>query len=319
MQNSVLFGILITLLNKKKVTRQYLAEKYEISSRSVSRYLDTLTATGLPIYVTYGRHGGYSISDDYVIDKTFFTKEELQHVITALNATSNINTSVSSKVMDKITNLANAQTESSYVIQNETLVIDAGSWTNPDLFKTRMEIINKAIYGSKTIEITYSDRHDSKSKRQLDPYAMALKEGVWYVYAWCHTREDFRLFKLNRIKSIITTENSFERKESDVYGALKGHFEPDTAINVEFEFSSLIYDEIVQWLGEDSICERGVQYVASAELYDGKNLREKLLSYGSSIRVTSPISLRKELLDEAQRVLRQAIRNGDCKKEDVKL
>ena len=226
MQNSVLFGILITLLNKKKVTRRYLAEKYEMSLRSISRYLDTLTASGLPLYVTYGPNGGYSISDDYVIDRTFFSKEEIQHIITALNATNNINSSVSTNVIDKITNLANSQTDSSYIIRNETLIIDAGSWTNPDLFRNRMDIINKAIYSNKTIEIQYNDRYDAKSKRQLDPYAMALKEGVWYVYAWCHTREDFRLFKLNRIKSIITTENTFERKKCDVNQALKGHFLP---------------------------------------------------------------------------------------------
>ena len=80
MQNSVLFGIVMTLLNKKVVTRKYLAEKYEVSPRTISRYLDTLCAAGIPIYVNYGPMGGFSISEEYKIDKAFFTKEELAEI-----------------------------------------------------------------------------------------------------------------------------------------------------------------------------------------------------------------------------------------------
>lgn len=317
MQNSVLFGIVMTILNKRVVTRKQLAEKFEMSERTISRYVDVLCAGGIPIYSTFGPNGGYCISDEYKIDKAFFTKEEYQYIISSLNATSSINPKLNTSVLDKFTNLAHRKTLN-YIIKNDTLVIDAGSWTNPESFRNRMDTINEAIFSNVTMEITYTDRYDSKTVRLLDPYALALKEGVWYVYGYCHSREDFRLFKLARIRNIKLTDKQFERKESNVYEALKGNFDPDSMVNVEFEFSSFVYDDVHEWLGSEAIIERGAQYVAQATLYNGKTLISKLLSFGSSIRILSPSSLRKELIEENVRQLRQAIRYGDCDQSILK-
>ena len=90
-------------------------------------------------------------------------------------------------------------------------------------------------------------------------------------------------------------------------------------IDVEFEFSSTIYEDIVEWLGNDAIIERGMQYVAKASLYYGNTLVSKLLSYGSSIRIVSPTYLRNDLIDECQRILRSAVRNGDVKVEHLRI
>ena len=158
-----------------------------------------------------------------------------------------------------------------------------------------------------------------KSTREFDPYAIALKDGTWYTYGWCHYRKAFRLFKLARIKSLKLTENTFERQESNVYEALKGHFDEIDMIDIEFEFSSLIYEDVVEWLGNDAIIERGMQYVAQATIFYGKPLISKLLSFGSSIRIISPSDLRNEIIDEYQRSLRSAVRFGDIKVEQIKI
>ena len=97
MQFSVMFGMLLLLLNRKTVTRKYMAEKFEVSERTISRYIDTLAAGGVPIYATYGPNGGYSITDEYRLDKTYFTQEEMQTIISALGATTSINKKTSER------------------------------------------------------------------------------------------------------------------------------------------------------------------------------------------------------------------------------
>jgi predicted DNA-binding transcriptional regulator YafY len=319
MQNSVLFGIVITLLGRNLTSRSYLARKYEVSERTVSRYIDTLCAAGIPIGAIYGPNGGYYITSEYKIDKTYFTKEELRAIISSLKATSVINDSLSNMIIDKFEHLSRRNSETSdYVIKNDTLVIDAASWTNPEIFRNRIDVINKAIYSGKTVNISYVDRYNALSERDLDPYAVALKEGVWYVYGWYHKREDFRLFKLSRIRNIRLTDKDFTRKETDVYQALKGHFDPDTLVSLEFEFSSLIYDEILEWLGNDAIEDAGTKYLARTQIYGGKTLISKLMSFGSSIRVLSPKSVNRELIEENRRMLRNALRNGDIDESELK-
>ena len=72
--------------------------------------------------------------------------------------------------------------------------------------------IRKAIENYKEIEFTYIDSAGVKTSRRAEPYSLVLKGQKWYLYAWCHMREDFRLFKLSRIRELVTTDISYEPK-----------------------------------------------------------------------------------------------------------
>lgn len=307
MQNWVLYGIMLTLLIKKKVSRRYLAEKYEISERSVSRYVDTLGESGVPVYSTAGREGGYSISDEFKLDKTLFTPEEFTRLVTCIKAVPEDKLNLS--ILDKLQHMALRTDDNKYLLKNDTLVIDAASWTNPNVFRNKMDVITDAINENISLDLKYTDRYDAVSERRFDPYCLALKEGIWYTYGWCHKRSDFRLFKLSRITSIIKTDEKFEKRDGNVYEKLTGIFDDVPTVELEIEFSSTILGEIEEWLGIDAISERGLKYVAAATVYSGNVLVKKLLSFGSDVKVLRPAAVRDELLVECSRILR------DSKKE----
>ena len=86
MQQSDIFGILLTILNHRKVKREYLAEKFEVSTRTVQRYIDVLGEAGVPIISTRGKNGGFSVTDDFKLDSSFFTEAEVARIISCLNA-----------------------------------------------------------------------------------------------------------------------------------------------------------------------------------------------------------------------------------------
>ena len=77
MKFTILVEMLFDLLAKRKVTARYFAEKYEISERTVYRYLDCLSLS-VPVYVKRGREGGICISDSYKLPAGFMTKEEYE-------------------------------------------------------------------------------------------------------------------------------------------------------------------------------------------------------------------------------------------------
>ena len=231
MQNWVLYGIMMTLLIKKKASRRFLAEKYEVSERTISRYVDTLSEAGVPIYSLAGKEGGYAISDEYKLDKTLFSPEELRRLVTCVKAAPD--DAMKSSILDKLQHMSMRKDDDKYLLKNDTLVIDAASWTNPTAFRNKMTIINEAIENGTSLDIKYTDRYDISSTRRFDPYSLALKEGIWYAYGWCHYRKDFRLFRLARITSIIKTDEIFARREGNVYDKLSGIFADVPPVDLE--------------------------------------------------------------------------------------
>lgn len=304
MQNWVLYGIMMTLLIKKKASRRFLAEKYEVSERTISRYVDTLSEAGVPIYSLAGKEGGYAISDEYKLDKTLFSPEELRRLVTCVKAAPD--DAMKSSILDKLQHMSMRKDDDKYLLKNDTLVIDAASWTNPTAFRNKMTIINEAIENGTSLDIKYTDRYDISSTRRFDPYSLALKEGIWYAYGWCHYRKDFRLFRLARITSIIKTDEIFARREGNVYDKLSGIFADVPTVDLEIEFSSTILGEIEEWLGADAISEKRLQYTASSTVYSGNILIKKLLSFGSSVKVIKPAAVKEELLVECKRILRNS-------------
>lgn len=303
MQFSVILGILLTLLSNRKVTRAQLAEKYELSTRTISRYLDVIAAAGVPIESVSGYNGGIRLPDDYKFDNSFFTKDELVRLSTCVHAMkSSFDDDLNNRLLDKINHMAKNKEDEKYLLKSDTLIIDIGTWTNPQQYRSKIETINKAIHEEFTLNLEYIDRYNITTSRLFDPYCLVLKEGVWYLYGYCHLRQDFRLFKLSRIRKIIITPRQFTRRKNDVYAKLNSDFDQNELVDLEIEFYSTVYPDIEEWLGADAITDCVNKYYAKATLFGGNMLLNKLLSFGSSVKVLSPASLREEIILECKRI-----------------
>lgn len=301
-----MFGILMTLLNSAvPVTREELAEKFEISKRTVSRYIDAMSARcGVPLTVSYGTGGGYSLADNFKLNQTFFTVEEYERILSCLNAV-DFDDEIMTSVRDKFAHLKSNAEGEKFLVKTDRLVIDSTSWLNPKQYRNTMSVINKAIDLGGVLLMTYADKHDRKTERKFDPYTLVLKEGVWYVYGWCHARKDFRLFKLSRIRTLSLTADTFSRHEGgDVYEKLGEEFIDREKINITIEFDETALPAVEEWLDPESIKTKseGV-YTACGRVYSEDLLLDKLLSFGSHVKVTSPRYVAEELQTELKRAL----------------
>lgn len=101
-----LIYILLSLLNKKRITAKEIAERFEISTRTVYRDMDTLSLAGIPIYSERGDKGGFYIPSDYKIDRNFFTEEERQFII---NMSQNVSKIVGHSSLDSIEHKLSSQ------------------------------------------------------------------------------------------------------------------------------------------------------------------------------------------------------------------
>ncbi len=105
MQNNRLFRILYYILERGKVTATELAEKFEVSIRTIYRDVDSLSSAGIPIYTMQGKGGGIEIAKDYVLRKSLLTAEEKEQIMTALQGLDSTSQLYQSDLLTKLSAL----------------------------------------------------------------------------------------------------------------------------------------------------------------------------------------------------------------------
>lgn len=303
MQQSTIFAILLILLNKRKVSRDYLAERFSISKRTVSRYIGVLQDAGVPIDSSTGVNGGIWLSDEYKLDKMFFSEAELLRLKDALSRTENdYPDSVNRIIAEKLDSARKSRAQDNCSIRQNDLYIDS-EYEHGAKLRPKLKVFSQAIENRRAVEIRYTDARGFDSFRTVEPYTLVFKAGYWYVYAMCKLRGDFRLFKLSRISGMRMTSKSFVRIESKLIEKLELEYYNEVYIDIEFEFYPTVSEAIVDWLGKKAVTERGTKLVASAEVPYTDGLIKKLLSLGSSVKVLAPAELADKLKTEARLML----------------
>lgn len=302
MQQSTIFSILMILLNKRKVSRDYLAERFSISKRTVSRYLAVLEDAGIPITSVPGRGGGVALSDDYLIDKSILSEAEILRIKEALELTaSNYSDKVNYAISEKLDSVNKSREQDDFVIKQENLYVDCDYEQAANL-RPKIKLLSQAIEQLRAVDIKYVDTHGYASFRTIEPYTLVFKAGAWYIYAMCKLRGDFRLFRLTRISDLRMTSKRFVKYDSKLIEKLEFEYYNELYVDLEIEFFPTERGNIVDWLGMSAITERGTKLIASAEVPMNNALIKRLLSFGSSVKVLGPPELAKQIRDEVRRM-----------------
>lgn len=303
MQNDILFGILLTLINKKKVSARELSLKYEISPRTVFRYVETLSGAGVPLYSVSGPQGGISIMDNFKLDKTYFTEDEMSKLVAGLKTLSIAFPDVT-HIMDKLAALSNSR-ETSYILKSEQLLIDSAPWGLYH-FKDKMNIIEKAIVTQRRLQIEYHSRKGEVTTRVIEPHTLVLKDSIWYTYAFCALRGGFRLFKIGRVKNILETKENFERKPLDIENAPynQSWYSEENLTDIVLQLNEKARLDVEEWLGIESVKQnKDGRYFAYAKVPFDAGLMYKIMSFGSNVKVIEPPKLAELIQKDCRNIL----------------
>ena len=301
MKYEIMMGILFDLLAKRTVKANYLAEKYQVSVRSIYRYIMELELAGVPLYTVKGYNGGISIVDSYRFSTSFFTKSEFEAIINTLSA---IESSVPNKNLSSAINKMKSTIKYNYStgfdLKTGNLIIDAGPWGNTDAYKTKLAILQNAIENDKKLSITYHDRNGEITNRIIHPYLIMFKQGLWYTYAFCELRNDFRIFRTGRIEHVNVLTEKFERQQID-QEQLPIDFWNNSKVSsdVEMIIDKSVVSDVEEWLGIENVAFVNNQYHANVSLPIDDGLISKIMSYGSGIKVVSPKELKLKLKNKA--------------------
>lgn len=297
MRNDILFGILLTLLREGKKTYNYLAEKFEVSKRTIQRYCLTLEMAGVPTVCTFGRTGGIEILGSYQIENMFFTKQELNRIRTHLHASP---LSELDNIDEQIEEKLNYQSGSKIPSIDSPFIVDYTKWSeelklNPIIKQLKLDSNKKQCY-----EITYTNSTGIISKRIISPYKFILKDSKWYLFAYCHSKKENRVFKINRIDSATPIDEKFvENKlsEQDIKNQLQNLFEQ---IEITVEISPNILSDTLEWLNDCKIIHtRNKTIIITGTATMNTDLISKIITSSKNLKLLAPDSLVDKIRKEA--------------------
>jgi len=295
MQINRLFEIVYILLNKRLVTAKAFAEQFEVSTRTIYRDIETLSAAGIPVYMSKGKGGGISLLTDFVLNKTILTKEEKENILSSLTAVRSLNLSETDTALEKLHSLFG---ESNI----DWIEVDFTSWYHPEEEKELFCCLKSAIHTKNTISFSYSSGKGEKTKRMVYPLKLCFKGQSWYLYGYCNSRCDNRFFKLRRIKELMVLDETFNKRPPVNIFTPKNIFNDDfilLTLKLSSKMAYRVYDEFNTF----KQLEDG-SFIAEIMYPKGEWIFNYVTSFGEDCEVLSPKEVRHDIKRKLQRTLK---------------
>ena len=295
MKYRIMIKMLMLLMGRRKVTAKEIADRFEISVRSVYRYVEELNVAGVPVDVVRGRYGGIFIADTFKLPAGYFTRGEYAATINALTAMlSTVEDEELVSALEKLQREQKSDKRELAVCGN--IIVDGGAWADLGKFPHKMKVCEQAVRESLSLEIDYISRDGEHSKRVIDPHVLIFKQNVWYIYAFCHSRQDFRTFKIGRIKGARFTGRSFVKREiTKDEIPLNFDYTSEQLIPVTLAIKKDALADVEEWLGVDNVEPYGDGLIANVSLPDDEMLTGKILGYGGKVKVIAPAELKQRV------------------------
>lgn len=300
-----LIGILSILLQKEKVTAPFLAEKFEVSRRTINRDVENLCKAGIPVVTEQGRNGGISIMEGYRVDKTLLTSSDMQAILAGLRSLDSVaGTNRYRQLMEKL-----SVGNSAVLTTNDHILIDLSSWYKETL-APKIELIQTAIDQRRRIHFQYF-APGGESVRTVEPCCLLFQWAAWYVWGYCMDKQDYRMFKLNRMMNLTGTSEICEMRERPPVNLETERIFP-TAVRAEIIVEPTIKWRLVEEYGMECFTERKDGSLVFRNGFADKNhLFSWLLSFGDKAELTKPEELRREFAELLDRIRAKYCCNDD--------
>lgn len=301
-------GIVYLLMKKKTVTAAELAERYEVSVRTIYRDIEALSMIGVPVYAQKGRNGGISLTEQFVLDRMLVTEEEQKQILAALKSLDEVGARTEQDTFHKLGDFFKVQPPN-------WIAVDFSDWSGKrqELF----EGVRRAILETKVICFDYYGQNGTMTHRTVEPVQLLFKEYTWYLCAFCRSRNAMRLFKLLRMKRMELLPETFTPRPEAYTEDVNSCGEPkddksvtsasdndvilkEKAIEIHIAKSEAyrIYDRFEE--EEITVLEDG-SFLIKIDWIQDDWLWGLILSFGSAAEVTAP----KEAREEMQRRIRE--------------
>lgn len=297
-----LLGIVIYLLNRDIVNANMLSEKFEVSTRTIQRDIETLNMAGIPITSIQGVNGGYGIIDSFRLDKQITNTEDYFFIITALRGMcSAYDNKKLDETLEKLLNASKISKEYKPKIKLDFSVSKEGN------INEYIKIIEKAINEERVIEFEYTNSYENKKLRLVEPVSIMYKWYSWYLFAYCHNRKDYRLFKVIRMRKLRELAQPFSMKHENVDKLIELQEKSD---NRRYVHAKVLCHNSIRILIEEYFPNGKITELKNENFMLQFTVPENeivwigiLLNLGNKIKIIEPEELKQKFVLKAQEII----------------
>lgn len=303
-----MLAILWMLRSGEKITAKQISEKLEMNIRTVYRYIDTISTSGVPIISEPGHNGGYTLMNHFIEAPLFFDFEEqtsLFHAAVFAEEAGYYGGEALNRAISKLSKYSNQEQETK-INQHLTSLEVISRLSSPSMQPFLKELEQAVADGYSVKIIHHKSGGRQTHDRLVDPYRLIYWNNKWYVIGFCHLRSDIRSFRVDRIEDLMLTENKFDQPEHfSARAFFMKNFLPtiedkEEIISLVIQGDTSVLADICQhWFLGHYLQERTSH---QAVFHFEKDMLDTyvpyfLLSYGKSIRIVEPISLKKRMIE----------------------
>ena len=253
-----------------------------------------MSRANIPVYSIKGKDGGIGILEEYVLNKAILSEEEQNQILFALQGMIQVKGQNEKDILEKLSILFNKKL-------NDWIKIDFSNWGKDNEQENRFDIIKSAILNKKLIEFTYYNSNGEESKRIVEPLQIWFKDKSWYLISYCRNKEDYRIFKIARIKEVKMLQEHFERElpkeENEQYNFKT--IELELEINKAMTYR--VYDEFES---KEITKKQDGNFMIKVKYPENEWVYGYILSFGEHAKVLSPGYAKNIIKDKLQKTLK---------------
>ncbi|OMF22064.1 transcriptional regulator [Paenibacillus sp. FSL H8-0548] len=304
-----LIAIVLLMQNNGKMTSKVLAEKLEVSERTIIRDMESLSEAGVPVYAERGLHGGWVLSEGYRTNLTGMHVDELVSVIVASQAALLGDLGIAKHydaAVQKLLAASPTEVSRSAAIARQKIHIDGAGWHQMQESVPFLSVVQEAVWEERALQLRYQ-REDGIAERIVQPLGLVAKRSVWYVVGLAGG--EMRTYRIARLLGAVMLEERIQRPTdfdlASYWEESMGDFRqrlpkyPATVLVTEASLTKLSKERYVKVL-ESSPSEEPNWITAKVEFQTLASACEIILSCGSRIAAIEPAELREKVKDEAK-------------------
>ncbi|MDP5275859.1 helix-turn-helix transcriptional regulator [Chengkuizengella axinellae] len=295
-----LVGIIYALKEHQKLTAKQIANKFEVSERTIYRDIEALSQLNIPIVALEGYDGGYQIDDKYFVPSVAFSENEILYLLMSLRLGEMINVPNMKEDYEslkyKLLNILDENKKEKYL----QLLDRVHFYINdiaPEAYKQDiMQHVIESFFEYKNLNIKYyTPKKDELITREVSPYVISFDKGGWYLNSYCHVREEKRTFRFDRIHHIEMSKNTyspkliqdyFEEREgnSGIYVTLEMRKSLYETMKQDYVFENAVVKEIGEhvqltfWSYDEEVLKLSIMNVEEVTILDPPDLIEQMKS-----------------------------------------
>ena len=299
-----MLAITVTLLNRDRISARELADRFEVSIRTIYRDVDAISMAGIPITSYAGKQGGFKIIDSFKLDRQLLTMKDM---LTMLSALKGINATLENEeldsAIDKITCLIPDDKTSLLEDHLQHISIDILPWGTQKKQQKFLKQIHNSITENYIIEFRYENTKGEIRERRVEPMTLIFKGYAWYLFSFCLYRKAYRLFRLSRMKDVNILEEKFVRKAKTHKEYFKESDRSEKLTNIILKCSNKIKQKVIEYFGEDNVEIKEKNLIVNFSAPEDEWIYSIILSFGEYVEVLEPENIRNIIKEKAEKII----------------